>query len=89
MIQLVRSTSTRILGPLLGLGLCDEITEDIYVDALCDIMPMGMYPIAIGVLAIELDIATCRRNQKGLYVPFKSFLAFIHGCSLHPFLFLH
>lgn len=66
-IQLVRGAVTVIFGvlcPFLGLGFGDELAEDIHVDALCDIVLTGMYPVALGILSAKLSVATCRRNQE-------------------------
>ena len=80
-IQLVRSAGTIIfgvLGPFLGLSLGDEFTEDIHVDALCDIVLTGMYPVAVHILTTELGIAARRGDQEGFNIPFKSLFAFVH-----------
>ena len=53
-----------------------SFVEDI--DALCHIVLTGMYPVAFGILPVELGVATFGRNKEGLYIPFKSFFTFIH-----------
>ena len=81
MIQLVcciGSVVFQILRPLFGLGLCNELTQDIHVDALRHIMLAVMYPLSFRILAAELRIATGLGDQKGFYVPFKSLFTFIH-----------
>ena len=81
MVQLVRSAGTVIFGvlcPILWLGLGDEFAEDIHVDALCDIVLTGMYPVAVRILTTELGIATLRGNQEGLDIPLKALFTFVH-----------
>ena len=78
-IQLVRSAGTiilGILGPFLGLGLGDEFTEHIHIDALGNIMLTSMYPIALGILSAKLSVTTFWGNQEGFYISLKSFLAY-------------
>ena len=80
-VQLVRGAVTvifGILGPILGLGLCDEFAEDIHIDALCHIMLANMYPIALGILTTELGIAARRGNKEGFNIPFKALFTFVH-----------
>ena len=79
-VQLVRGTGTVIFGvlcPILWLGLGDKFAEDIHVDALCDIVLTGMYPITLGILTVKLFISM--RDEMLLYVVLESFFGSVHG----------
>ena len=80
-VQLVRSLVTIVFGilrPFPGLGLGDKFAENIHIDALCHIVLTGVHPVALGILPVELGVATLRGDEEGFYIPFKSFLTFIH-----------
>ena len=58
-IQLFYCLFTVIAGifcPFFGLGLCNKLAQHIHIDAPCHIVLTVMYPVAVGILPIELRV---------------------------------